>query len=97
MAMTVQTRPVLHSVSMVTTVIAIVTDFSALVHGRLSQHFFCPLGCPVTYRWDGSALRWAMAAGGSLDGAGRSSRYGVPIATERRILDGSLMMSKKSE
>lgn len=85
MAMTVQTRPVLHSVSMVTTVIAIVTDFSALVHGRLSQHFFCPLGCPVAYRWDGSALRRAMAAGGSLDGASGSSRHGDPIT--RRAAD----------
>lgn len=44
--MTVQTRPVLHSVSMVTTVVAIVTDFSAVVPGPLSQHVFCPLGCP---------------------------------------------------
>lgn len=84
MAMTVQTRPVLHSVSMVTTVIAIVTDFSAL-----SQHFFCPLGCPVAYRWDGSALCRAMAAGGSLAGGSRSSRCSVPISTERPILDGS--------
>lgn len=45
--MTVQTRPVLHSVSMVTTVFAIVTEFSAVVPGPLSQHVFCPLGCPV--------------------------------------------------
>lgn len=47
MTMTVQTRPVLRSVSMVTTVVAIVTEFSAVVSGPLSQHVSFPLGCPV--------------------------------------------------
>lgn len=46
MMTTLQTRPVLHSISMVTTVFAIVTELSAVVPGRLSQHVFCPLGCP---------------------------------------------------